>query len=98
MKTALSSAAAAAMLAALAVPAEARIVCKDDYQYVNGYLISTPYCRDNYLGRVAREYGMRVSDAAIRYNPNVKKDVCRFVGRDNRVYLNCIEENRGRGR
>ncbi len=89
--------AAAATLGTFAAPSEAAIVCKDDYQYVAGHYISTPYCRDNYLARVARQYGSRVSDAAIRNNPNLKRDVCRLVGRDIRVRENCLEEGGGRG-
>lgn len=78
--------------AALAAPAHARIVCKDDYQVVQGNHISTPYCADNYLARVAREYGVRVSDATIRNNPNKKREVCRFIGHDIRVADNCHSE------
>jgi len=83
--------------AAFAAPADARIVCKGEFQVVNGSHISTPYCRDNYLARVAREYGVKVSDAAVRENPNLKREVCRFVGRDTRVFENCLDQNSGRG-
>lgn len=80
--------------ALLAGPANAAgIKCRDDYQVVQGREISTPYCADNYLARVAREYGVRVSDAAIRNNPNKKSEVCRFIGHDPRVKENCLNEN-----
>lgn len=80
-------------LPALATPADAAIKCRNDYQVVQGREISTPYCADNYLARVAREYGVRVSDQAIRNNPNKKSEVCRFIGHDPRVKENCINEN-----
>lgn len=90
----LSSLAAASLaLLALALPAEARIVCRGEFQVVQGNEISTPYCADNYLASVARQYGVRVSDATIRNNPNRKREVCRFIGHDPRVSLNCSDEN-----
>lgn len=88
--------AAAALLPACAfsaaAPAQARIVCRGDYQLVQGNLISTPYCADNYVAEVARKYGMRVSDAEIRNNPNKKREVCRFIGHDIRVSEHCNNE------
>jgi hypothetical protein len=51
-----------------------------------GQPISTPYCRDNYLlASVARKYGFKVSDAAIRNNPSRKEEICRYIGSDIRV-------------
>lgn len=85
---------------AMAAPAEAAIKCKGGYQLVQGNLISTPYCQDGLLAAVARQYGFRTSAAAIRNNPNHKREICRFVGRDIRVQENCITANpsyRGRG-
>jgi hypothetical protein len=72
----------------LATPAAA-IPCKGPYQIVQGQLIATPYCEDNYLARVAREYGIRVSNREIRQNPNKKQEVCRFMGSDIRVRQIC---------
>lgn len=88
--------AAIAAAAALVPPAEARIICRDGFQYVNGSYISTPYCRDNNLARVAREYGSNVSDSAVRNNPNLKQEVCRLVGRDIRVQSACDNDDSGR--
>lgn len=65
-------------------PASA-IDCSGPWQKVNGQPIATPYCEDNYLGQNARAAGLRVSNQEIRRNPNTKGDVCRFIGRDNRV-------------
>jgi len=90
LRTALGLLTAPALLAG---PASAGIKCRDDYQIVQGREISTPYCADNYLARIAREYGVRVSDAAIRNNPNKKSEVCRFIGHDPRVKENCLNEN-----
>ncbi len=69
--------------------AHAAIECNGAYQviYTQGGVseIATPYCGDNYLGSVAREYGLKVSNYTIRQNPNRKRDVCKVVGHDNRV-------------
>jgi hypothetical protein len=81
-----------ACVLAAASPAKARIVCRNDYQLVGGNLISTPYCADNYVAAVARQYGVRVSDAAIRNNPNKKREVCRFIGHDIRIAEHCNNE------
>jgi hypothetical protein len=76
-------------VAATAGPASA-IECEGNFQVQkSGNRIATPYCQDGYLAIVAREYGMRVSAQAIRYNPSEKERVCRLVGEDNRVRDNC---------
>ncbi len=70
-------------------PASAAIRCDGNFQ-INQYgRINTPYCEDDYLARVAREYGVRVSADAIRGNPSVKERTCRLVGNDNRVRSTC---------
>lgn len=81
-------------LSAFAIaPAEARIACHNGYQIVNGQPISTPYCQDELVATVARQHGSRVSADAIRYNPNLKRHVCRFVSNDFRVTEACANEN-----
>ncbi len=85
--------AVAAVAVLTAAPAEAKIACNKGYQMVSGQPIATPYCQDNYVGEVARAYGIRVSDAEIRNNPNTKRNVCAHVGRDNRIYIACIDAN-----
>ncbi len=70
-------------------PASARIKCKNGYQLVDGSRLATPYCQDNYLAKVAREYGTRVSAREIRNNPNRKREICQFIGQDIRVRNNC---------
>ncbi|MFA5955007.1 hypothetical protein [Hyphomicrobium sp.] len=67
------------------------IECQEDYQIVQGQPISTPYCRDNYLAQVARQYGFKATDREIRNNPSRKEEVCRFIGDDIRVQTACSE-------
>ena len=85
--------AGAMTLVAMAIPAEARIACRQGYQSVNGSPIATPYCQDQYVADVARTYGIKVSGEAIRNNPNLKRNVCQTIGRDNRVFIACIDAN-----
>jgi hypothetical protein len=86
----LASLALASGLIVLAQPgAQARIVCEGNYQIVNGLPVSTPYCREMTLAAVARSYGWRVSDQAIRYSESTKAQVCRAIGYDNRVQEIC---------
>ena len=66
------------------------IQCRGGSQLVAGSYLSTPYCQDELLAQVARGYGMKASADRIRYNPNYKREVCRLVGRDIRVYENCV--------
>jgi hypothetical protein len=71
--------------AIMATSSAAAINCNGPYQMINGSPHATPYCQDNYLAAVARGYGVRTSDAAVRNNPGIKDDLCRFIGYDNRV-------------
>jgi hypothetical protein len=82
-----------ALILSASLPAEAKIVCVDGNQIVNGQPLSTPYCQDALVAKVAREHGMKVSDAAVMNNPNLKRNVCQFVGRDIRIYNACIDAN-----
>ena len=81
---------ATAAVLASTLTAEAAIQCRNGAQLVSGSYIITPYCQDKLLAQVARQYGSRVSFAEIRDNPNTKRHVCRLVGRDIRVFENCI--------
>ncbi len=95
-------AAAASAMAVLTPGAEAGphgIQCRGGAQLVAGSYITTPYCQDELLAQVARGYGMKASAHRIRHNPNYKREVCRFVGHDIRVYEHCSNERpSGRGR
>lgn len=74
-----------------AQPASAAIRCEGNFQITEHGRIATLYCQDNYLARVAHEYGMRVSDEAVRYNVGVRKSVCLLVGYDIRVKDTCAD-------
>lgn len=80
--------------------AEAAIRCVGPNQIINGHPHATPWCEDNYLARIARGYGMRVSNRAVRQNPHLKRQVCLSVGHDIRVSHICAgsRPDRGRGR
>jgi hypothetical protein len=79
------------LLAAVTLSAPAYGVdCQKGYQRVQGDLISTPYCQDQYLAEVASEYGFQASAARIRNDPNYKKELCQFVFNDIRVQSTCL--------
>lgn len=82
--TLLAVGAIASALTLTAQSAEA-ITCRGNAQLSGGRWITTPYCEDQNLTRVAREYGIRVSFDSIRYSLSTKERVCRAVGSDNRV-------------
>lgn len=87
------------LVAALSISAveqaEARIKCNGAYQVVRGQgEIATPYCEDEYLARVARGYGVRISGSAIRRSPARKEEVCRHIGHDGRISEICQQYRR----
>lgn len=79
-------------------PAVAAIRCNKGFQLVQGSEISTPYCQDEYLAEVAREFGIRTSGARIRRDWSHKRQVCRLIGQDIRIQNACISEQDYRGR
>jgi hypothetical protein len=89
IKLAAAIALASGLLVAAQGGAEARILCDGNYQIVNGYPVSTPYCRDWELAQVARSYGIRVSFNEMRYSDSKKGEVCRTIGHDIRVQEVC---------
>lgn len=86
-----SAVALLAMAAALSGggDASAKIRCVGPNQIVGGEPLSTPYCEDNHLAAVAREYGVAVSGSDIRANYNRKLRVCALIGNDIRVTNAC---------
>jgi hypothetical protein len=80
----------AALAVTLAGPAAA-IKCEKGFQRVQGDLIATPYCQDQYLAEVAHQYGFKASANRIRNDPNYKKELCRFVFNDIRVQTTCMD-------
>jgi hypothetical protein len=81
----------------VASPAAARIECRDNFQITKYGPISTPYCEEQQIARVARSYGMAVTDAEVRNNPNTKVYLCQIIGGDNRLKGSCAGYNAPRG-
>jgi hypothetical protein len=81
----------AGVLAPLA-PATA-IECRNGYQRVAGNEIATPYCQDEYLAVVARDFGIKTTGAEVRRDWGRKREICRLIGQDNRVRGACASEN-----
>ena len=73
--------------ATLATPSSAAIKCQDGSQLIQGNWMATPYCQDALLAQVATQRGFKTSFAAIRNNPNHKKELCRFLFSDIRVQM-----------
>ncbi|MFM1814087.1 MAG: hypothetical protein RLZ98_782 [Pseudomonadota bacterium] len=74
---------------AFSAPAEARISCSGPWQIVDGRHIASPFCGDEHLAKVARQYGMHVSGRALRRSFAMKQETCQLVGHDNRVREIC---------
>jgi len=75
----------------VAVPAAAAIKCQDGNQLIQGNWMATPYCQDKLLAQVANARGFKTTFAAIRNNPNHKKELCRFLYTDIRVQMTCLD-------
>jgi hypothetical protein len=73
----------------VACDAEARILCRDNFQITKHDAISTPYCQERQIARVARSYGMDVTDEEVRNNPNTKVYLCQTIGSDIRLKGSC---------
>ena len=74
------------------IPAEAKIRCHGPFQVIRGAgQHATPWCEDNYLARIARSYGWRVSNRAVRQNPELKARICRQIGHDSRLIQICSD-------
>ena len=78
-----------AILAAVSASPALAIKCSDEFQVTSRGLVAMPFCEANYLARVARSYGIRVSSRAIRRNANQKRVVCYSIGHDIRVQDIC---------
>ncbi len=74
------------------------ITCRGEYQVVSGQEISTPFCRDNALGALARRRGFDISDSSIRNYPGRKSELCRFLRYDIEAQSACAEVSPGEGR
>ncbi len=89
----------AAIVATILVtsPAAARIECRGNFQMNKYGPISTPYCEEQQIARVARSYGMAVTDAEVHNNPNTKVYLCQIIGGDNRLKGSCAGYANPRG-
>ncbi len=82
--------AAAALIAAfLTSPAAARIQCDGNFQITKYGPISTPYCEEAQIARVAQSYGQKVSAADVRNNALTKVYLCQEYGYDTRLKGSC---------
>lgn len=81
----------AALLALVATPepAAAKIKCKGIFQVTKHGLISTPYCQEEEIARVARSYGWKVTAAQVHNDPLKKVYICQAIGNDNRLKGAC---------
>jgi hypothetical protein len=70
-------------------PAAAKIQCKGIFQVSKYGLISTPYCQELEIARVARSYGWKVTDAQVRNDPLKKVYICQALGGDVRLKGAC---------
>jgi hypothetical protein len=68
---------------------EARIQCQGNFQVTKYGLISTPYCEEQQIARVARRYGVQVTDEQVRNDPLTKVDLCLRLGGDVRLKGSC---------
>jgi hypothetical protein len=79
-----------ALAALTVVPAHA-IKCSGSFQVqANGNHIATPYCQDNYLAQVAREYNITTHADRIRSSLTEKNSVCGVLRFDIRVQDSCV--------
>lgn len=86
----LAGLAAVAVLAIAAPgPAEARIKCQGNFQVTKYGLISTPYCEEEQIARVAQTYGWKVTGNEVRNNPLKKVRICQVLGGDIRLKGSC---------
>jgi len=70
-------------------PAEARIECRGQFQVYKYGLISTPYCEEEQIARVARSYGVNVTGAQVRNDALKKVYLCQTLGNDIRMKGSC---------
>jgi hypothetical protein len=80
---------AAAVLAALAIPAQARIQCQGNFQVGPYGLIATPYCEEEQIARVAQSRGFKVTADEVHRNALKKVYLCQVIGFDNRLKGSC---------
>ncbi len=70
-----------------------KLKCNGPYQIVQGQEIATPPCENNYIAKVARSYGYRVTGKQLSQNPNKKVHICAILGHDTRISSHCPYRN-----
>jgi hypothetical protein len=73
-----------------ASPAAARIECRGNFQITKHGPISTPYCEERQIARVARSYGFAVTDPQEVW-------LCQVIGNDVRLKGSCAGYSEPRG-
>lgn len=71
------------------IAANDAIVCKDEFQIVEGKPIESPYCADKYVAKVARDHGENVRGRDLRSSDALKNETCALVDADNRANEIC---------
>ena len=90
LPSAFATLAVTAVLAlAAASPAAAKIQCQGQFQVTKYGLISTPYCEEENIARVARSYGVNVTGAQVRNDALKKVYLCQTLGNDIRMKGSC---------
>jgi hypothetical protein len=93
LRTSITGIATLAVTALLTIaalsPAAARIECRGNFQVTKYGLISTPYCEEEQIARVARSYGERVTGSEVRNNALKKVYLCQVYGYDTRLKGSC---------
>ena len=79
----------ALLVMAAITPAAAKIECRGNFQDSKYGLISTPYCEEENIARVARTYGFKVTGAQVRKDPLKKVYLCQIIGGDTRLKGSC---------
>jgi hypothetical protein len=80
----------------MATPSHAAIKCDGPFQIIKGYgKHATSYCENKYLAAIARSYGWKVSDQAVRHNPGLQGRICRQIGHDSRLIGICSNHREG---
>ncbi len=91
----LSSVCAAAIMVIAASPAQA-INCREGFQFQrNGEVIATPFCEAEFLAKVARKHGFRVTGSEIRHYLEAKSKACQIAGGDYGTLSTCAPINNG---
>jgi hypothetical protein len=93
LRTSITGIATLAVMALLTIaalsPAAARIECRGNFQVTKYGLISTPYCEEEQIARVARSYRERVTGSEVRNNALKKVYLCQVYGYDTRLKGSC---------